>query len=569
VLAACGTACLGVFFVFFKLGSFRTLTKHEAFVAVASREMAATEDFVVPRFGGLPRLKKPPLMYWSAAAAGELFGRHDAWTARFPAAVSALLLALLVGTWAGQWYGRAAGLAAGLIQISSLYVLDFGRKAEVDMLLCLLTTTALFLVSGVDPDESRKRRFLRWSTVYALAGLSWLAKFHYGPAMIFSVALLWMLDRRNRALLPGLLNPLGLLLFAAAVVIWPLLVLRQLPQAWDVWQAETIGRAVGQLGSQPVWYYVPQVVLQTLPWSPLLFTAMRESFRKAAKTGDRRERFLWLWFCTQFALLTASAFKHHHYLMPALPALTLMTAPVAARLAAELFSGDRRLTTRQTAAAAAVCVAVGIAVPLIIVGKWPSLANAALAAGLCVGIGGCLAVAALRRRRVRAAATISVAASVGCYVVAMGWIIPERDRRLPTVQFASAVKQAGADKPVCVFGLKEHPIVYYLHDRARRVEDPRELSDRLRHSGRLLVVTDREQVPRLAKAGTARIVNTLHVDAGRPHPKGPPLLLIELRRPAEPRRLDPLATGAARVISPLRDDTRRSSTAPETAPSPR
>jgi hypothetical protein len=173
-----------------------------------------------------------------------------------------------------------------------------------------------------------------------------------------------------------------------------------------------------------------------------------------------------------------------------------------------------------------------------------------------VGIGGCVAAVSLRRRRVRAAATIAVASFVGCYVVAMGWIVPERDRRLPAVRFAATVKQAGAGEPVCVFGLKEHPIVYYLPRRANRVEDPRELSDRLRDSGRLLVVTDRGQFPRLENAGSARIVNAVHVEPGRPRPKGPPLLLVELRRPAEPRRFNLPPAGAARLISPPPDRSR-------------
>ena len=92
-LSAAAVFGLGLLIVFFDLEGYRTLTKHEGFVAVVSREMRQTGDWVVPRFGGLPRLKKPPLAYWSAASAGWLFGEDSPWTARFPFAVSALLLA--------------------------------------------------------------------------------------------------------------------------------------------------------------------------------------------------------------------------------------------------------------------------------------------------------------------------------------------------------------------------------------------------------------------------------------------------------------------------------------------
>ncbi len=105
-------ACLGVFIVGLDLNGYRTLTKHEGFVAVVSREMLQTGDWVVPRFGGLPRLKKPPLAYWCAASVSWILGEHAPWTARLPFAISGLALAALVGVWAGRWHGRWCGLSA-------------------------------------------------------------------------------------------------------------------------------------------------------------------------------------------------------------------------------------------------------------------------------------------------------------------------------------------------------------------------------------------------------------------------------------------------------------------------
>ena len=58
-----GVACLGLFIVFFDLDGYRTLTKHEGFVAVVSREMLQTGDWVVPSWTCFPpsRLRKTPL----------------------------------------------------------------------------------------------------------------------------------------------------------------------------------------------------------------------------------------------------------------------------------------------------------------------------------------------------------------------------------------------------------------------------------------------------------------------------------------------------------------------------
>lgn len=527
-VCALAVAAFGAFVVFFDLGRFCTLTKHEAFVAVVGREMAESGDWVVPRFGGLPRLKKPPLMYWCAAASGSLFGEHTEWTARLPAAVAALLLAALVGWWAARWYGRNAGLAAALIQISCVYVISFARKAEVDVPLCLLTTAALFLLAGYRPDEPRRRAFWRWAAILGLVGISWLAKFHYGPAMVLSVCGVWLLVNRWFRSLLHLANPAGLAVCAAAVLIWPYLLLQQVPEAWDIWQKETVGRAVGQLGRQPFWFYVPQIFVQTLPWAPLLFVAVRESWRKAWKDGDTRERFLWVWFGTQFVLLTASAFKHHHYLMAALPALSLIMGRSLARLVHEFRTNTRQLRRRDVVSLCAAFLGTAIAAPIIVGNKWPHLLGPAIAAGVCLGLGGIAGVLLLNRRRLTPAILTAAVGAIGCYVAVIGWIFPGRDRRLPNVQFAETVNREAAGQPVCVFDLKEHPIVYYLNDATYRIEDDRDLQSRVRKAGRMLVVTETPRVAGLRRFGTVRALRSVSVAADQLRPKGEPLMLVEL-----------------------------------------
>ncbi len=56
----------------------RPLETHEIYVAQTAREMMASGDFVRPVFNGLPRLNKPPLMYWSVIAAASVLPTADA-----------------------------------------------------------------------------------------------------------------------------------------------------------------------------------------------------------------------------------------------------------------------------------------------------------------------------------------------------------------------------------------------------------------------------------------------------------------------------------------------------------
>lgn len=494
-LSVAVVGCLGLFIVFFDLNGYRTLTKHEGFVAVVSREMLQTGDWVVPRFGGLPRLKKPPLAYWCAAGASWVFGEHAPWTARFPFAVSALLLSGLVGVWAGKWYGRWQGLAAALIQISCVYVISFSRKAEVDMLLCLLTTSALFLVANAKTDDKRLRTFGRWVAIYGLIALAWLAKFHYGPAMVMGVIGVWyVVDRRW----PGLwdvFNPVGLMILAAGVVIWPWLLLERVPEAWQIWQAETVGRALGDLGREPFWFYVPQIFVQALPWSLLLWIAGRESYKRAWKEGDPRERFLWVWFCTQFLILTASAFKHHHYLMAAMPAISLILGRTLVATWQEWKTGQIMLSKRYGFLFAGLFVAGGIGAGLGVSHRWPHLSTAALSVGLCLGLGGSLWCFCLTKRFWKSAATTAGLGFVVCYALVTASIFPNRDRRLPTVAFAEKIREVvPTSQSVCVFGLKEDPVVYYLPGPAYRLESSTELQKQIQEQGSLMILTDEAHV---------------------------------------------------------------------------
>ena len=197
--------------LFFELGDHRTLGSHEVFTAVPAREMLESGDWIVPTYGGLHRLRKPPLGYWVTASSSLLIGESSELSARLPSAVSALLLVGLVGWWAGRWYGARVGLWTAIVQTSSVFLVSYGRKSEVDMLLALLITAALCLIAHFDPADAWRRKFLIWFGLYALVGAAWMAKFHYGAAMVFGPGVVYLLVRGWRRSLWHPLNPAGLL----------------------------------------------------------------------------------------------------------------------------------------------------------------------------------------------------------------------------------------------------------------------------------------------------------------------------------------------------------------------
>ena len=515
--------------LFFKLGECRTLGSHEAYAVVPAREMLETGDWVVPRFGGVPRLEKPPLCYWVVAASAKLCGKLDEWSARLPAAVSALALAVLMGVWAGRWYGRNAGFAAAMVQMTSVYVIIYARKAEVDMLLCLCTTAAMFLIAGHRPDEPRRRAFVRWIGIYCLLAVSWLAKFHFGPAMVLAPCVVYfVIQRRFRSLL-YLANPVGLAIVAAAALIWPYLVLQQVPEAMDVWQGETVGRAVGQLGHQPFWYYAPYVLWLSLPWTPFAIAAVGSSWRRAWKEGNSQERFLWIWFLTQLVIVTVSANKHKHYLNAAMPVLSLLAAQSWVVLVERVRRGKPLVDSRWAIGLTAGCLAAGFVAWSLLTHRWPFLSSEAMGIGTILGFGGSIVVWLLARRRAVAAGWAALLVFSSTHASATAWIVPRQDHRLAAAVFSGDVRSSLAgNRPVCVYRMGTNPIVYYLRTPISRIESEAALAERLERDERLLVVTYASAVPELEELGEARLHTSMVVRPTMAKPKHPPLVAITL-----------------------------------------
>ena len=95
------------------LNGYRLFDPDEGRNAEVAREMAYSNDYVVPHLDGLPYLDKPIVYFAAAAAMMELFGPTEA-AARLPAYLATLAtIGLLVGFARRRW-GEEAGWLAGL-----------------------------------------------------------------------------------------------------------------------------------------------------------------------------------------------------------------------------------------------------------------------------------------------------------------------------------------------------------------------------------------------------------------------------------------------------------------------
>ncbi|MEM1061610.1 MAG: glycosyltransferase family 39 protein [Planctomycetota bacterium] len=468
-------AVVAVLFLFTNLGGWRVFNAHEAFAVVPAGEMLDSGDYLVPTYGGVPRLKKPPLIYWTLAVAGGLAGGLDAWTARLPSALAALALAWLVGRRAAAWYGTPAGVAAFLAQVTAPWVVTYGRTAEVDLLLCLLSTSALLLAS-----RDREAGPLPWAWIGLLLGVSALGKFAFSPALALATIVAFFVVERRGAELAAVVRSrtgrCGLACLTAGLLAWPVTVWWQRPEVAAVWYEELVGRAVGTLGTQPWWYYLPPLLWLTLPWSPLAVPAAVRSWGQAFGRGREpgrvgsRERFLWVWLLTQVVLLSLSANKHKHYLLPVLPVISLWAGKRVAEFADRVAAG-RPVHGWAAAVVGSVGVASAFAGGFVAFGArldpvafGPLAAAAAVTASLAVA-----AFVLLPLKKPQTAAAIALLIFTVPYAYAMTAVVPAADSRRDLAAFAAEVDRlVPAGEPIAAAGIGEHEIVPLLTHRVRR-----------------------------------------------------------------------------------------------------
>jgi 4-amino-4-deoxy-L-arabinose transferase-like glycosyltransferase len=303
------------------LGGYRFLDPDEGRNAEVAREMAATNDYLIPHLDGLPYLDKPIVYFAAAALAMELLGPSEA-AARLPAYLATLATILLVVWFARRRWGRDAGWVAGLALATMPMVLAYARTTIFDSTLSLFTTAAIvcFVLD---------RPALAWAAIGAGA----LTK---GPiAIAIPLAALipycWLVGAPVRRLFPWR----GLLAFGLVALPWFLAVTARIPEfPHYAFIRETFQRVTTTSfhRTAPLWYYLPIVPVAAFPW---IVPAL-------GRLGGGHVRWVWLarrvnpaardplllacWVLGPLAFLTLNQSKLPQYVLPLMPALALAAA---------------------------------------------------------------------------------------------------------------------------------------------------------------------------------------------------------------------------------------------------
>jgi 4-amino-4-deoxy-L-arabinose transferase len=316
---------VGVFLLLYivPLGVRPLIAPDETRYAEISREMLASGDWIVPHLNGLRYFEKPVLGYWLNAVAIRALGENE-FAVRLPSALAAGLAALLLGLWARRYAAdRMAGLLTVGVFLLSFEVFAIGVFCVLDSLFSLFVTASILFFYFA--HESGKRLMLVAAGVSC--GLAFLTKGPLGvviPALVLVPFTLW--EGRFKATLRIIWIPC-----VAAVLValpWSVMIYRREPDFWHyfLW-VEHVDRFLrpeqGQ-HAEPMWYYLPIVVVGVMPWTPLAATIVQGLRRTGLK--DPMIRLAICWLVLPFLFFSLSSGKLGTYILVCFPALAFLIA---------------------------------------------------------------------------------------------------------------------------------------------------------------------------------------------------------------------------------------------------
>lgn len=474
-----------------KLGSCRTFTYHEGYVAECAQEMLDTGDWLIPRVSGVPYLEKPPMAYWAVAVLGGITGTMDEFLGRFPSVLIGLAIVLIVASLAARHYGPTLGLLAGLVQATMLYFVTYARLAEVDIHLMLLVLAGLvvFAAHWVDPPGQP-----HWYTsrlmFFLILGATQLAKGPlFGAVLLLLPCIAFLIPLRVPGRVSWFLSWPGILAVLVLTLAWPIAVLVWYPEAWPIWYEHIIGRFTeGFINSEPPWYYFTTLPWQIFPWTLILLPALPASLRQAWREPRSLDRFLWLWVVLQFAVLSCSRGKHHHYLIHTLPPFSIWAARGLASWQAWAVAWWNRPAWRWSVLALAAGVQVGavlfLADRLGQAIQW----ELGIVAGLLLGVTAFICWSCARGKSL-AAGTALFLTLWCCYAYAHWTWLARTDLYEPeTLLFHRLASREDCRAGVIAVGMDPSRAILYTHAPVTGCKSAKELPQCLEHTPTDLVI---------------------------------------------------------------------------------
>jgi 4-amino-4-deoxy-L-arabinose transferase-like glycosyltransferase len=489
---------------------------------------------VTPWWNGQTFFDYPVWGYWMVAQSFRWFGPTE-WAARLPVALAATATVMaacgLVYLWGSSREAPRSRLiracvAAGVLATTPGWI-GWGRTATTDMFLASAISLALFgfLISH------RLAGHRIWEPLGRIAlalfsGIAVLAKGPVGlllPALVIGAFLTWR-GQWQRWARPVPLLAMALL-FLGVVLPWYSAATEANGGAFlnGFLGFSNLKRFTSVLYAHPgpPWFYLPWLLLLLLPWTFFLPAALVGRGRwwslpqsqEAGNPGDELQLFLVLWLGLVVAFFSAAATKLPGYILPALPAASLLVGLYWRPWPTHGQEGRRTGATAASDRAAGSPVSLwrvsgagwiqtallgGLALASIQAHQWaatdpayPHLGAALASSGLPLRLAALLAAMALasawllvrgQGRWLYLANLVGFAGLLALVIAPLGPLL-DRERQAPARQLAlEARRLARPGEPLWVVGNKRYSTLFYGGETARFVSGHDELKESLKES---------------------------------------------------------------------------------------
>lgn len=316
----------------------------EAIYAGVSREMLQT-GWLVPHWNHQLWLEKPPLMLWVTAGFFRLFA-IDAFWARAGSALSGVAIVALLHLWLASRKDLLTAWLSTLLLLGTFGFLHVCHVGEMDVLLSL--ACCISLVGLVQVTERSRAGWLLFWTGFALAVMTKGAAAIVLPVTAGALGLL----QRWRAHYPNWPFLLGLFLFLCLTLPWHLAMLHLYRTEFlhQYLGLSVLARSTQQIEGHvtPVWFYLKVLLVSAPPFVLFYPFALAYSFR-------RPDLQPWAVFAlVVLVLFSLARTRLPHYIAPAYPAFSLLTAVYLADLLRTVGVRYCSARTRTLAVAAAI-----------------------------------------------------------------------------------------------------------------------------------------------------------------------------------------------------------------------
>jgi 4-amino-4-deoxy-L-arabinose transferase-like glycosyltransferase len=337
--------------------------------ALIARDMVATDQWLIPYVGAEPYADKPPLFFWMIASAFWLTGSLRL-AFLIPSLLASLGVLALVYDLGRRWWGHRVGLYAAATLLGTVQFLLQSHAAQIDMTLSFFTTLGIYGLARHLVGTGSWRWYL---TGFAAMGAGIITK---GVGFLPLLAFLPWAFAAWRGW-PGVTRirswkwAVGPLVMLAVISLWLVPMLIVVDAADDpeltAYRNEILFKQTAQRYAaswdhlRPPWYLVVNVI--PFLWLPLSLALpwLFIRWRRALSEKDLRILFLAGWAFLVILFFSSSPGKRGVYILPALPAVALASAPWLSEIWSRRWINRAAFVLMGSVVAGLVAVAVGAA----------------------------------------------------------------------------------------------------------------------------------------------------------------------------------------------------------------